>query len=97
MYADLESCPEALVLFFHHLKYTHELKTGKTVIQHIYDTHFEGVSEVETMIQEFKRLQGRIEQQVYLRILARLEEQLDSAREWRDQINTYFYQGRHIF
>jgi alpha-glucuronidase len=105
MYADLESCPEALVLFFHHLKYTHELKTGKTVIQHIYDTHFEGVSEVETMIQEFKRLQGRIEQQVYLRILARLEEQLESAREWRDQINTYFYrksgisdkQGRHIF
>jgi alpha-glucuronidase len=105
MYADLESCPEPLVLFFHHLKYTHELKTGKTVIQHIYDTHFEGVSEVETMIREFKRLQGRIEQQVYLRILDRLEEQLESAREWRDQINTYFYRksgipdehGRQIF
>lgn len=42
MYESLESCPDELLLFFHHVLYTHVLHSGKTVIQHIYDTHFEG-------------------------------------------------------
>mgnify|MGYP002508773981 CR=1 FL=1 len=42
MYEDIKTCPEELLLFFHHVPYTYRLKTGKTLIQHIYDSHFEG-------------------------------------------------------
>ena len=55
MYNNAETCPEELLLFFHHVLYTYRLKTGKTVIQHIYDSHFEGVEEVEGMIESWKR------------------------------------------
>ena len=91
MYDNIETCPEEVLLFFHHVKYNYVLSTGKTLIQHIYDTHFEGVEEVEIMCEKFISLKGLIELTVYERILYRLQEQLESAKEWRDQINTYFY------
>ncbi|MCM1267243.1 MAG: alpha-glucuronidase [Bacteroidales bacterium] len=91
VYDDKEKCPDELLLFFHHIPYTWKLHSGKTVIQHIYDTHFEGAEIVDEMAERFGNLQGRIEEKPFQRIAARLREQQESAREWRDQINTYFY------
>lgn len=95
-YDDKEKCPEELLLFFHHIPYTWQLKTGKTVIQHIYDTHFEGVDIVDEMAQRFEKLQGRLPDKVYERVTVRLAHQKEHAREWRDQINSYFYRKSGI-
>ncbi|OPJ59366.1 alpha-glucuronidase family glycosyl hydrolase [Clostridium chromiireducens] len=90
-YNDLEACSDELLLFFHHVPYTHVLKSGKTVIQHIYDTHFEGFEAVEVFANKWKGLKGIIDEKVYEHVLERLNIQLNSARDWRDQVNTYFY------
>ncbi|MBE6088833.1 MAG: alpha-glucuronidase [Clostridium beijerinckii] len=90
-YNNLESCPDELLLFFHHVPYTKVLKSGKTVIQHIYDTHFEGFEIVENFIHKWNELKDIIDEKVYEQVLERLNIQLDSARDWRDQVNTYFY------
>lgn len=37
LYESLATCPDELLLFFHHVGYLHRLRSGKTVIQHIYD------------------------------------------------------------
>ena len=95
-YENLETCPDELLLFFHHVPYTHELKSGKTVIQHIYDTHFEGVEEVMVFIETWKQLEGKIDSEKYNNVLDRFSEQLRSAKDWRDQINTYFYRKSGI-
>ena len=47
VYNDPEKCPEELLLFFHHIPYTWKLKSGQTLIQYIYDSHFEGEAEAE--------------------------------------------------
>lgn len=96
MYNNAETCPEELLLFFHHVLYTYRLKTGKTVIQHIYDSHFEGVEEVEGMIESWKRLEGKVDDKVFSAVIQRFDRQLDNAREWRDQVNTYFYRKSGI-
>ena len=96
MYNDIESCPEELLLFFHHVPYTYRLKTGKTLIQHIYDTHFEGVSEVEEMIASWESLRGKVEEEVYILVKTRFDMQLANAKEWRDQVNCYFYRKSGI-
>ena len=96
MYNDIETCPEELLLFFHHVPYTYRLKTGKTLIQHIYDSHFEGVEEVEAMIQAWESLQGRIEERAYEVGRERFDRQLTNAKEWRDQVNSYFYRKSGI-
>ena len=95
-YEDLKSCPDELLLFMHHVPYNHVLHSGKTVIQHIYDTHFKGVEAVEKYIDFIKSLKGKILDKDYNNILERAERQLAAATEWRDTINTYFYRKSGI-
>ncbi|SDX34826.1 alpha-glucuronidase family glycosyl hydrolase [Paenibacillus sp. PDC88] len=95
-YESLETCPDELLLFFHHVPYTHVLKSGKTVIQHIYDNHFEGVEGVETLIGRWSKLEGQIDSERYQGVMERLEGQLAHSKEWRDIINTYFYRKSGI-
>ncbi|MDE6750011.1 MAG: alpha-glucuronidase [Lachnospiraceae bacterium] len=96
LYDDKDKCPDELLLFFHHIPYTWKLKSGKTVIQHIYDTHFEGVEIVEDMVQRVEELRGKLPDHVYNRVMERLEHQKEHSKEWRDQINTYFYRKSGI-
>ncbi|MGI5458809.1 alpha-glucuronidase [Streptomyces sp. CA-249302] len=90
VYESAESCPDELLLFFHHVPYGHVLKSGRTVIQHIYDTHFEGVAEAEAAARVWESLAGLVTPARHARVAELFEEQLRSAREWRDQINSYF-------
>lgn len=96
LYDSIDTCPDELLLFFHHVPYRHQLKSGKTVIQHIYDTHFLGVEQVEDMIQKWKQLEQKIDSYRYQNVLERFHMQLDNAIEWRDRINTYFYRHSGI-
>jgi alpha-glucuronidase len=104
-FESLDRCPDELLLFFHHVPYGHVLRSGKTVIQHIYDSHFAGHDWVAAMLDAWRALAGQLEEPAYGNVLGRLERQLDNAREWRDQVNTYFWRksgipdarGRTIF
>ena len=90
-YETVENCPDELLLFFHHVPYTHELDSGKTVIQHIYDSHFRGVAAVKELQDHWKKIKKKVDPEIYQNVEARLKMQLDSAVEWRDQVNTYFH------
>ena len=76
VYGDMEECPEELLLFFHHIPYTYMLKTGKTLIQHIYYTHFEGVQEVERMQKSWNTLTGKISDRAFSCVAERFVRQL---------------------
>jgi alpha-glucuronidase len=96
VFADPSRCPENLILFFHRLRYDFKMKNGHTLLQNIYDTHFEGCQEVEAMIETWKSLKDKIDNRVYTSVLDRMERQRINAREWRDQVNTYFYRHSGI-
>ncbi|MDR1326399.1 MAG: efflux RND transporter permease subunit [Treponema sp.] len=104
-FGDPATCPEQLILFFHRLRYDYVMKNNKTLLQNIYNTHFEGYDEVKQMLEMWKGLKDRLDEHTYSPVLARFERQLANAREWRDQINTYFWrktgiadaQGRNIY
>ncbi|WJL96847.1 alpha-glucuronidase [Microbacterium sp. ET2] len=95
-YESLDTVPDELVLFFHHVPYTHRLHSGATVIQHIYDTHFAGVERVEEMAVMWEELEDRVPSDLHRRVRDRFTEQRRSAIEWRDQINTYFWRKSGI-
>ena len=96
MYEDMDKCPEELLLFFHRVEYRHRLKSGKTLIQHIYDTHFEGVEDVEEFRRKWLSLEGKIDRERFDAVLKRLDIQLKDAKEWRDVVNSYFYRKSGI-
>ena len=96
VYEDVNTCPENLLLFFHRLPYSYKLKSGKTLIQHIYDTHFEGVADVEGFIATWKSLKEYLPQSAYDSVLERLYRQLKNAKEWRGRDQYVFLpQDRH--
>lgn len=96
IFDDIEKCPEDLLLFFHRVPYDFKLKSGKTLLQFIYDSHFEGVEEAEKLREKWLELEGKIEKDKFERVLARLNQQIWHAKEWRDVINTYFYRKTGI-
>lgn len=91
MYADKKTCPQELLLFFHRLEYDYVLPSGKTLIQHIYDTHFEGADEAARFLDLWRELEGLIEKETFIRVEKRLIHQKEHAKEWRDVVNSYFY------
>jgi alpha-glucuronidase len=90
MYESLATCPDELLLFMHHVLYTYKLHSGKTVIQHIYDSHYEGAAAAANLILQWQTLHGRIDEERYSDVLQRLTYQAGHAIVWRDAICEWF-------
>ncbi len=90
MYESLATCPDELLLFMHHVPYTYKLHSGKTVIQHIYDSHYDGAAAAANLITQWQTLHGRIDDERYNDVLQRLTYQAGHAIVWRDAISEWF-------
>ncbi|MDR0843073.1 MAG: glucosiduronase, partial [Acidobacteriota bacterium] len=91
MYESLQTTPDELLLWFHHVPYDYKLKSGKTVAQHVYDTHYEGAASAEGFAAQWRSLRGLIDERRYREVLAKLDFQAGHARVWRDAINNWFF------
>jgi alpha-glucuronidase len=84
------ACPDDLLLFFHHVPYTYKLHSGKTVIQSIYDSHYEGAETAAGYVETWKLLSSLIDEQRYREVLRQLEYQAGHAVVWRDAVTRWF-------
>lgn len=94
-YEAVETCPDELLLFFHHVPYTHVLASGKTVIQHVYDSRAEAVEGLDGVEAAWSSLGDLVGSAVPAgfdaRVRALLAVQRREAMEWRDQVRSYFW------
>ncbi|GAA2628708.1 alpha-glucuronidase family glycosyl hydrolase [Streptomyces axinellae] len=95
-YESLADCPEELLLFLHHVPYTHRLDNGSTVIQHIYDTHFSGAARVREMRAGWDALRGRIDRRRLTEVRDRFGDQMAAADQWRDTLAAYWFRLSRI-
>src|ERR1700741_4023498 len=86
LYENVADCPDDLLLFFHHIVYTHVLHSGKTVIQAMYDSHYAGAEAAEQNVTQWEQLHGKIDEERYQDVLGRLRYQAGHAIVWRDAI-----------
>lgn len=96
LYDNPDSCPENVILFFHRLAYTYRMKNGKTLIQNIYDAHFEAYEEMEKNRRLWSDVRVKIDPNVFSEVEERFTMQKENARQWRDVINSYFYRKSGI-
>ena len=80
----------------HHVPYAYRLHSGTTVIQHIYDRHFAGAAEAADFVRRWDTLRGRIDEQRFHEVRARLTYQAGHAQEWRDAVDAYFFRKSGI-
>ncbi len=90
-YESLATVPDELLLFMHRVPYSHRLHSGKTVIQHIYDSHFEGLEAVVRQRATWLHAEGRVDDARHADVLATFDEHLTQARLWRDTIVGFFF------
>lgn len=90
MYEKADSTPDDLLLFFHHVSYKYKLHSAKTVIQSLYDSHYDGAETAQRYAQEWKALEGRLDDRRYKEVLAQLEYQAGQAQVWRDAVCNWF-------
>lgn len=89
LYGDPKKCPDQLLLFFHRLPYDFVMRDGRTLIQRLYDDHFEGAQEAEEMQAALRTL--FLPEPDGQEAAERMEKQVRNAREWRDVVNTFFH------
>ncbi|KAI1193062.1 glycoside hydrolase superfamily [Nemania serpens] len=90
-FENIASTPDDLLLWFHHVPYTHVLKSGKTVIQHFYDAHYAGAATAASFPRRWAGLEGLVDKQRYDDVLFRLEYQAGHAIVWRDSIAQFYH------
>ncbi|WP_262697965.1 MULTISPECIES: alpha-glucuronidase family glycosyl hydrolase [Streptomyces] len=95
-YESTATCPDDLLLFMHWVPYDHRLRSGKTVIQHIYDTHFTGVDRIERFLAGWSELSGKVDRQRHAAIEAGFEAQRKHATFWRDTVVGFFFDRSRV-
>jgi alpha-glucuronidase len=90
VYEDVNTCPDDLLLFMHHVPYTHVLHDGKTVVQYIYDAHYDGAATAQTYVPRWQTLKGLVDDDRYQETLKLFTYQAGHAIVWRDAVTRWF-------
>jgi alpha-glucuronidase len=85
-----DSVPDDLLLFFHHVGWQEELKSGRTMWDELVHRYSLGVDAVGTMRNEWATVEGRIDAKRFADVDSFLEIQHYEARWWRDACLQYF-------
>jgi hypothetical protein len=96
-FENLATCPDNLVLFMHHVPYSYKLKSGKTVIQHIYDSHYDGYWDILRLQKAWETLAGHLDADTFARVREKLKVSVRDAGDlslknlsWLRAVYEYF-------
>ena len=90
LYDNINTCPERYLLWFHRVPWTYRLKSGRTVYEEMQYRYTRGVNEVEDFIRVWNEAKPYIDDQRWQEVDARLQHQLENAKEWRKVCLDYF-------
>jgi len=90
LYDDLSTCPERLLLWFHHVPWTYRMNSGRTLWEELQYRYQRGVDEVEDFVAVWQGAKPYVDEQRWREVDERLHHQLENAREWRDTCIGYF-------
>ena len=96
LFGNMDTCPEELLCWFHHVPYDRVMQNGKTMIQSLYDGFYEGAARVTQMREAFAGLKGKIDDARWGRIDKSFAAQETQAVKWRDAMAAFFYQASGV-
>ena len=92
IYDNLETCPEIYLLWFHHVPWDYQMRSGLTLWQEMQEKYNSGVRDVERfcLIWDNMKPYFKDDMQRWNEVKERLDHQLVNARQWRDVCLKYF-------
>ena len=97
-YADLKACPEEYLLYFHHVPWTHRLKSGRTLWEELCYRYDRGVQQVRNFQKVWDKAEKQVDPERFLSVQSLLMTQARDAVWWKDACLLYFqeYSGMPI-
>jgi alpha-glucuronidase len=90
VYENIETCPENLLLWFHHVPWTYKMSSGRTLWDELCYRYNNGVDSVRWMQREWEKSKGIVDIDRYEKVKNLLAEQEKNAKIWRDACLLYF-------
>ena len=95
-YDDLSTCPENLLLWFHHVPWDYKMKSGRTLWEELCAHYDRGVAEVDRFHEVWQQMRPLVlladkdDSRRWQEVEDRLQHQQQNAREWRQTCIDYF-------
>jgi alpha-glucuronidase len=89
-YASRATVPDSVLLWFHHVRWTDRLSTGRTLWDELVHRYSAGVDSVRAMRREWQTVRPAIDPERFAEVDSFLSIQSREARWWRDAALTYF-------
>jgi alpha-glucuronidase len=92
LYDGAESCPEDLLLWFHHVTWQHKMRSGRTLWEELCYKYNEGVQSVRDFQRIWDEVEPYVDMERFQDVQKRLRTQSRDAVWWRDACLLYFQQ-----
>jgi len=89
-YASRRTVPDSLLLWFHHVRWTDRVSSGRTVWDELVHRYSTGVGAVHAMQRDWAGVRAAIDSERFGEVAGYLAIQAREARWWRDAALTYF-------
>ncbi len=85
-----QTCPETLLLWFHHLDWDYRMSSGRSLWDELCLHYDRGISGVEAYRKTWESLKPYVSKSIYEEVGGKLEIQKNDAEWWRDACVGYF-------
>ena len=95
LYNDINTCPENLLAWFHHVPWDRRMKSGRTFWEELCHKYDEGVRDTRRFLAVWDALQPFVDRQRFDEVQRKLRIQTRDAEWWRDACLLYFQTFSH--
>lgn len=86
----IDTCPEEFLLWFHHVPWKHQMKSGATLWDELCRHYEQGLKETRSFCQTWEEMKPYVDAERYNAIAERLQIQANDAVWWKDACLLYF-------
>lgn len=90
LYANRETVPKELLLWFHHVEWDAKMASGKTMWEELVLHYYNGVEKVRSLQLNWERMKDHIDAERFGVVKQLIAQQLKEAEWWRDGCVLYF-------
>ena len=95
LYNDINTCPEELIVWFHHVPWDFKMKSGRTFWDELCHKYDDGVQEARRFLKIWDTMEPYIDTQRFDDVQRKLRIQVRDSEWWRDACLLYFQTFSH--
>jgi alpha-glucuronidase len=94
LWSNPATTPDALLLWFHHLPWDYSMKSGRSLWDELVQSYRRGADEAKALETRWATMRGKVDEERFQAVLAKLHRQTADAAAWRDKCVQYFQARR---